>query len=545
MRTRRAKRSQGSCWSSLVWRVAWLRRWGRVGERVGRRGRVRHLVSGPGWVSALVLLLTATAARGDGWHNAALFTGDLDNWAKQEAQGIPPAAESGQSNTKSRLKVGVGRPPGQAGATESAAEPDAKTEKRLGGNLNAQQQNQLMMKAQNFVEVLAYMRSDNILKPEFPNFNHALIPKYREKAYELLQRSGSAGTQAAKNVLRDLLMGGGPQGDVNGFHPDFVRQMLSTFEGGLQSNHYSASELLELLALTDTRQPQVGQLAKAVQNAVDKQLQLADKLELADEAGDQKRVRDMVMNMIRGSLDEADPNELAVVLTHPAAPSLVRQQAVLRLQKELPKLDLLGLLSVIQGVDDPSLRNAARQLLRAKSPQLGDLLPNPALLASFVSDPDPIVNGESKRVLQLALSNAQAMDAPLMLEFLASSRSAESLARVAVPELTRKLANLSPADREPYRQAAKTVLTDRQNSVSQHEAALWLLSRLGSKDKLDKAAVTVIVDALPQLQKGAFESAGRALQGMTGQTFGPQAGASISQVQAVQKRWKQWLQTQP
>jgi hypothetical protein len=104
---------------------------------------------------------------------------------------------------------------------------------------------------------------------------------------------------------------------------------------------------------------------------------------------------------------------------------------------------------------------------------------------------------------------------------------------------------MAASDRDAYRSACQAVLSNRQAAAAQVEAALLLLSRLSSKKQLDKPTVKVIVDALPQLQKTAFASAGRALQAMTGQNFGPQAGMSVSQVVAAQKRWQQWLQTQP
>jgi hypothetical protein len=515
-----------------------------VGARPGYgtrwwRGDVRVLL----FVVGLLTTVLSGDLFADGWHNAALFTGDLDNWAKQEAQGLPLTRDEGSASTKTKLKVGAGRPPGKAGA----AEPDATSvaEQRLGGNLNAQQRNQLMMKAQNFVEVLAYMRSDNILMPEFPNFNHALIPKYREKAYELLQRSGSAGTHAALEQLRNLLMGGGPSGDVQGFHPDFVRQMLSMFEGGLKANHFSASELLELLALTDTRQVQIAKLATAVREAINTHLELVAKLELAEQAKGEKRVHDLVLNMVRSSLQSAAASELIAALKSPSIPASVRQQVGLRLEKQLSQLDWVGLLLVVQSVEEPGIRNAARQVLRTKSPQIADLTQHAAELASLVGDPDAVVSGEAKRVLQLAVTNFRSADAPAVLDFLASAVGNPTLGGAAVPELARKLANMAASDRDAYRSACQAVLSNRQAAAAQVEAALWLLSRLSSKEQIDKPSVRVLVDALPQLQKTAFASAGRALQAMTGQNFGPTAAMSIGQVVAVQNRWQQWLQTQP
>jgi len=477
----------------------------------------------------------------DGWHNAALYTSDLDGWAQQAASALPKGNANGQQGV---LRAGVGAPGAGLGkATDQALGAGA-----IAGNLDARQEQQAARSVQNLIEVLAYMDSRNIIPREFPNFEHDLIPKYRERACALLKQSGATGIDAVIEQLRSLLMGGGPVGDVNGFHPDFVKQLLQLLDAGLANNQVSADKLIGLLVLTENRDGDIGRLAQSIRQAIQDRLDIPGLLELAEAARGQQRIKDLVMNMVDVLIESRSPSELAMVLSYPDASASIRRKVIQKLQRDLRKLDELALLMVVKLANDNSLRSAAWKELQGRTPTFAGLhahIPAMLELADETGKTDRVeklIAQMAQSQLQKAFEQSSGEDSEALLRLLANRNRV--LYAIAVPAVASNIGRADASERARYQAEAMKFLRNRSAPDGTQSAALWMLSYFSNKNAIDKALVAQVVDCFPYLQTEAFDAAGSCLQRMTGEDFGPHGGDSSTQVFAAKKRWEAWLQTQ-
>jgi hypothetical protein len=74
-------------------------------------------------------------------------------------------------------------------------------------------------------------------------------------------------------------------------------------------------------------------------------------------------------------------------------------------------------------------------------------------------------------------------------------------------------------------------------AMGARQAALELLARLKHLP-----AAGALIDLLPRLPRELWPAAGRTLEQITGQRFGPQAGDGAAEVSVAAKKWRAWLQ---
>jgi len=187
--------------SRAFWSLV-LGRWPFSGPPV-QEGVLRRLSrSAPVAAAVIWVVLSPVSLRADGWHNAALATASLDEWLSDVKRAIP---DLDSRLGKSTLTAGRG-PEGlidRAAAAEGSAGdlpggPDRRAS--IQSNLTAEQRALLGRKANDCVEVLAYMHPKNIIPREFPRFQLSKIPEYRKTAKQMLAMMGPEGSSAVANL---------------------------------------------------------------------------------------------------------------------------------------------------------------------------------------------------------------------------------------------------------------------------------------------------------------------------------------------------------
>jgi hypothetical protein len=167
----------------------------------------------------------------DGWHNPVLQLGSVNDWLRDAKDAVPDLESQLTSST---LRAGKSiedlKKLSKSGGAKKKSSNKSKQPLRAGSlqaNLTPQQQALLARKANDCLQVLAFMKNGNIYPREFPDFPIEKIPEYRKTATQLLNLMGPAGTEAVVGQLRQHLMGGFPkQSDIT-YHPDYVDGLMS------------------------------------------------------------------------------------------------------------------------------------------------------------------------------------------------------------------------------------------------------------------------------------------------------------------------------
>jgi hypothetical protein len=486
----------------------------------------------------LIATVWPVAALADGWHNASLQTGTLDQWLDQQLgsmrsampRGLPGkgAGQLQAGNDIEALKNRVKQSTPANGAAPKAPLQGG----RIVGKLTPQQQAMLGRAAGECLQVLACMDRRNIFPHEFPNFPMQQIPKYRDAAKQMLRMMGPQGGSAVATQLRSELMGmsmAGTQGVPP--HPDYYRELLALLEEHANNGDVTEQELADLQQATGgNKAGPLGGLAKATQDTLAK-LKNADVsvlLRWAEQTTDSKR-RTQLFGRIRGKLTEATLAELLAV--NEAKPDSLTRSAVAReLEKRWATANPLELLEALQSLTDPALRGAAIEALSQKSPRYADVKQDLAKIWQLASSRDAQVAAGAREQAVNAFLRAPI---PECLDWFA--KADDGLEQLIWQQIDDRISRADGPRRAGYRDAALETLGDNGAAAASRIAAIDLLGKLG-----DRQAAGPVIELLLPLPQELRPRAGKLLKDLTGQNFGPRVGDGTDDVTVAVKKWRAW-----
>jgi hypothetical protein len=450
-------------------------------------------------VASLLGLCWAMPARADGFHNAALVTGSVDQWLAEVEKAIPDLRqrmeeiqlESGRDveALKRRAKeLQSSRRPGRA---------------RRGGeilaNLTPEQQALLARKGQDCLELLAYLDRKNIMPNEFPNFPLGKIAEYRQAAKRLLGVMGAEGTRQVVARIREDLMTGTPQSSDCGLHASYRADLLDLLKRGMAAGSLSADDLRELLQATQGQK-------NSRQSAIGKNLQQALAVENLD-------------------------LPCLIALSEAVKDSGIRLRITRQLQERARTATVLELLRALAATSDSTVVKTVRAELAGRSPTFKEVQEElPEIWKHARSDNSKVAQAAVEQMTNAFLR------APIgrCLDWLATED--KELRSLIWAQIDDRIGRADEAKRNNYAAAALAVLEDAQAEIGNRLAALELLGRLK-----DARHAPAIVELLARLPRDLWPQAGSTLRDLTGQDFGPHTGDGVAEVVAARNKWRQWL----
>ena len=473
----------------------------------------------------------ASSTFADGWHNAALATGSLDEWL-QDIKSVVPDLDNRLSNSSLRSGTSLEELKERrqsANAADSATKPVAGG--KIQSNLTAQQQAVLARKANDCMEVLAYMKRENIFPHEFPDFPLHRMTEYRNTAKQLLQMMGPAGAAAVVNQCRSLLMGAGSVASDVTFHPDYEKDILSQLETAASAGHLSPADLDALQEATQGQKPlPLRAFADKVSSVVEKSVDLVTLFRWAQATTDAKRKR-VILAHVKARIAAAKPNELEQILTNPDVDKEIRSLAAAEIRKHLTELSVGALLGVLANSNDQDLVSAAGVEISKRNPKFADVQGELDAIWELTKSPRPKVSELAQWNIENAFQRAPVSQC---LEWLGKGNIA--LNREIWKQLDERIARADAARKASYGEVAITTLKSSEAAVPVRIVAAELAGKLK-----DRNLVRDIVDALPSMPRELWPPVGKALSDITGQQFGPRTGDGIANVNVAVKKWQQWL----
>lgn len=490
----------------------------------GRRAR---------WILLGVILQGAILqepARADGWHNAALATSSLDDWLRDIKAVVPDldnrlkrAGLRGGANLEDLKKKNQGGGPDD-GAPRAGG--------KLQNALTAQEQAVLARKANDCLEVLAYMKNENIFPSEFPMFPLGRMTEYRQTAKQLLEVMGPAGASAVANQVRSHLMGAGPNASDVTFHADYFKELMASLAFHVSAGNLSSEDVESLFeASAGKKPPPLQGLATRTQATLLDGADLASLLRWSRELKD-TRLQAMARNQFRDRLATATSQDLEKILLDPDVDDQFKKLAGAEVRKQLPALTVGGLLALLSTDLDPSLKGAVDQELASRNPKYAEVQGEIAVIARFSTAEQPRVAEYAKWHLANAF-----LRAPLGQAFEWLSKGDASLRAVIWQQLEARIAAADASRRASYRDVVLTVAKDASQSMGVRRAALEFGGRLR-----DRALVRPLVEELSLLPRELWPAAGKTLQEITGQALGPRMGDGAAEVGFAVKKWRLWME---
>lgn len=557
----------------------------RGSEPVGA-GRGRGILFWAAVCGALLTPCGPTDSAADGFHNAALATRSLEQWLADVEAAIPELGDQLKSSQPGSSQLETARD--LDSLTDLDREPPPERPVRGGtiqAELTPEQSALLARKGNDCLEILAYMRPENIIPREFPDFQLAKIPEYRDMAKRLLTVMGPTGTALVTNRLRADLMSPPDRRDMV-VHGDYYRDLLELLTEGSKSGNVSAEQLEALfLAGQGRKDPERAALAQEVQTALLEAL--VEGIESGDFSTEQlvallvpargsptrgqtARARaveaalakalaegiesgnisdEQLMALFRAVLSRKDLGQsalgqalqaslpsIAIQLPHLIEfldlaedrrfKSRIRSAAV----KAIPEADVVELLNAQSQTTDSALKQSVRLQLDRINPsykEIRDSLPD---LFELAASDDDYVATTAREQLENAFVRAP-MDR--CLYYLGEVEP--GLKKLIWEKIDVKVDRADASRRAGYVQTATGVLTRDDSTTPSRTAALRLVSRMK-----DPKATKALIDELTRLPRDLWAPSGETLRDLTGQDFGPKPGDKIADVFSAQKKWQAW-----
>lgn len=490
-------------------------------------------------LAALVVLVAGPGVTwADGWHNAALATGNLDDWLNQQLSGLQSSSVRGKQPVVGNAQLQSGNDIEALKGMVKGAKPSVgKKPVTIGGGkiegaLTPQQMALLGQKSKDCLEVLGCMDPKNIVPGEFPAFQLNQIPKYREAAKGMLRLMGPSGASAVAGQLRAEVMGMSTMGgfDVSP-HPEYLKDLLELLKDHAIAGNLSGQQLLDLQeAAAGAKTGPSAALAQEIQRVLSqlKNVSVTVLLDWADQAADDKR-KQFFYSAIKAKLSEATVSEL-IAVKKSKADSATKQQADRELAKRWTTASVLELLEAIESVDDTGVRQTALDALEQRSPKYADVKDDLDKIVALTSSSDKPVAEAAKAQLVNAFLRAPIPECIVWI-----ARGDATLDKLIWQQLDDRIARADATRKAGYRDAALEVLSDKTAKNEARGAGIDLLARVK-----DREVVGPVIDLLLALPQDLRPKAGKLLKDLTGQNFGPMPGDGTAEVTVAAKKWRTW-----
>ena len=219
------------------------------------------------------------------------------------------------------------------------------------------------------------------------------------------------------------------------------------------------------------------------------------------------------------------------ILTEPDVDDKVKRLAGAEIRKQLPQLTVGGLLALLSTDLENSLKAAVDTELSGRNPKYAEVQGEIDAIARFA-------RSDRARVAEYArwhIANAF-LRAPLGQAFEWLSKGDESLQSAIWKQLETRIAAADADRRKGYREVALAVVKDGSQPIVVRRAALEFSGRLR-----DRTLARPLVDELTLLPRELWPIAGKTLQDITGQSWGPRGGDGVAEVGVAVKKWRLWL----
>jgi hypothetical protein len=488
-------------------------------------------------LSLLLQCICAQQVTADGWHNPVLQLGSVDDWLRDAKATIPDLTQQlGNSSLRSGrgindLKEAIAKK-GDA-RRENGARPN-KNRPIRGGNLTAnlteQQQALLSRKADDCLQVLAFMKQGNVIPREFPQFPINKMAQYRETAKQLLGLMGASGNQAVLGALTNHLMSGFTSASDVSYHQNYVSDLLQVLGDAASKGTLTPQELDALQQAMQGNKPvDVRRLADAIDNTLSRTLAIQTLLDWANSTEAPKQ-KSQILSRLRNRLSEASPADLQQALSSDDLDNKTKVAVIRQITKVILQLNIVGLLNLMQ-VDDFDLQKVVEEELRSRKPLYKDVRGDLLGIWSLADSPNARVSSYAKYFVANAFK-----DAPISHCLYWLGQGNGQLESLIWTQLDSRISTASGAEKMAF---AKTVLKawkGKDLTIQNRRDCLMLLGRIKHGESAKE-----IVELLLTMPREALPAAGKSLKSITGQDFGPKAGDGIAQVTVIARQWREWL----
>jgi hypothetical protein len=537
-------------------------------------------------------------ARADGYHGAVMSTQAPEAWVAtafqhlnaaipnldQKLQAGPRAA----GNDSTKLEVGnvedlknrsTDPPPSNSGRPKKTTTAPRAKSPQAGGRLQAEftdQERALLGRASDAsLEVLAYLNPENIFPHEFPNFPLNRIADYRAGAKRILGATGPVGADAVVQSIRNELMAAGGRGNPNfglAPHPLYHKDLLEALQDAAASGYVTREHVASLReAAAGAKSGPQAALAQEVQRVLPdlERVSLATVLKWAEETQDPARKQDLydraerwiasagMGDLIKASQSLAESKDLkqAKRFQQLVAAELAKRAAkadlddLLLLFKEkveldsrsqeaaekaiIGRLDEAGIAQLLSAAEHgpTEVQRAALAHLAQRSPTYAEVKDELPAIWAYANSQNQAVSDAANQQSANAFQRAPMSHCLYWLP-----RADAGQKDLIWQQVDGRIARSDASRRAEYRQTGIQVAGTKEAEVGARVAAVELLGRLK-----DPEAVGPLVDILSLLPRECWPAAGKSLQALTGQDYGPRAGAGVADVSAAVKKWRAWL----
>lgn len=473
------------------------------------RAGFRNQLLGAALAGVVLTLLSCGTAAAHGWHNAALSTASLDEWMADVKAAIPDivqkmqqqagAAEISAHRGPKALQKAVDQAAGKADPESATGPPRGR---RIETELTPQQRELLGRKANDCLQVMAYMDRRNIIPEEFPRFSLGAIPKYRNAAKQLMKAMGSAGATPLVGVIQNEMAGAGRLPPDLTRHRDFYNDLLEVLQHNAQAGCLSDQDLEALLQASQGRKP-TSQQAFA------------------------REVQDVLL------LETRDLSTLVDVASNTKSRGLKTRLAA-KIREKMDEADVLELLQCQLATDNPDLKRALATRLKRATPRFSDVKHQIDEIWRLAGGDDRDVADAARRQVTIAFLQASVPDCMDRL-----GRGDPQLNRLIWEQLDFRIKRARTRGdvklQAGYRADGVKVLGDSGRNLAERTAAIEFLGRLK-----DRRAVGPLADVLPKLPRELWPQAGRLLGDLTGEDYGPHEGDGVVEAFEAIKKWRTW-----
>lgn len=484
----------------------------------------------------------------DGWHSPVLEAGSVDQWLgearavfpqKQQARAVADFSDApGSSSLQAGRDIEALKRKARGGASkkksgQATSQTKTKTPPQannLQANLNPQQQAFLSQKANDAIQILAFMKEGNVYPREFPRFPIQQMGQFRNAAKKLLNVMGPPGAQAITGQLRTHLMSGVRNfGDIT-YHPEYMGDMLDALSTSVAAGWLTPADMASLReAMRGQKSQELQKLADQIEAALPTSLDFLSLLQWATELPDADR-RTELLEILRQRISYVDPADLEQALLYPKIDGKTKDAIAARLKESVPELGVTGLLTLLS-IGDDDLRVTVERELRTRKPTYGEIQEEiPSLW--------DLANGEDARVAAYAnwhVANAF-QRAPISHCLYWIGKGDAKLNALIWKQVDARVANADAERKAGYADTAFKAVQLEDLDLRTKAASLDLLVRLK-----DRTVVKQLTELLLSMPRVLWPAAGSALRDITGADFGPRAGDGVAEVTVAVKNWREWL----